>query len=156
MNLKNVQTNFNQFSIGFASYVNNNTIKNLWVVDVIGKLGSKATNAHILEVHLEELKKQGISWKPRSHLSLPWAFFKVNNNQPIDLNANQIMRYIIYHNQVCGRESLALCMRCYKGFITYHKANGITAMKKYVEDEHVTLLAKYLEHVTNQLRSTCD
>jgi hypothetical protein len=55
--LKNVQTNFNQFSIGFASYVNNNTIKNLWVVDIIGELGSKATNAHILEVHLEEFSR---------------------------------------------------------------------------------------------------
>ncbi len=153
--MKNVQTNFNHFSIKFANYASNNTRKKLWVVVVIGELGSIATNAHILQMHLE-LKKQGITWKPHSHLSLSWAFFKVNNNQPIDLDANQIMGCIIYHNQVCSRESLALCMRCYKGFNTYYKVNGIIAMKKHVEDEHVTLLGKYLEHVTNQLKSTCD
>ncbi len=72
------------------------------------------------------------------------GIFQGNNNQPIDFNANEIVRCIIYHNQVCGHESLALRMRCYKSFITYHKANGITTMKKHVEDEHVTLLTKYL------------
>jgi hypothetical protein len=42
------------------------------------------------------------------------------------------MKCIIYHNETTPLEILAICTRCKKGFIAYHKFNGITTMKKYV------------------------
>ncbi len=65
------------------------------------------------------------------------GFFKVNDSQPIDMNVNQIMWCIIYHNHTCSLKIWALCIRCCKGFITiYHKTNGIATMKEHVEVEH--------------------
>jgi hypothetical protein len=43
-----------------------------------------------------------------------------------------------------------------KGLIAYHKANGIIAMKKHVEIEHVILFVKNLKNVTNQCKTTYD
>jgi hypothetical protein len=37
------------------------------------------------------------------------GLFKVNNNQPIDHDQNQVMRYIIYHGGIFHLEILALC-----------------------------------------------
>jgi hypothetical protein len=39
-----------------------------------------------------------------------------------------------------GFKISALHIRCCKGFIVYHKANGISAMKKRVEQKYVDLL----------------
>jgi hypothetical protein len=39
----------------------------------------------MFELHLEELKKQGLAWKLDKHVSPTRAFLKVNNNQPIIL-----------------------------------------------------------------------
>jgi hypothetical protein len=61
---------------------------------------------------------------------------------------------IINHNHMSSLEILALCIRCCKGLIAYHKVNGIIAVKEHVEFLHKTLLTKYLEHVTNQFWST--
>lgn len=63
--------------------------------------------------------------------------FKVNDNQPIDMNVNQIMWCIICHNHTCGPKIQTLCTKCCKGLITtYHKTNGIIPMKEHVEVEH--------------------
>ncbi len=40
---------------------------------------------------MEELKKQGVVWKPYNHNSLTWVFFKVNDNQLVNMNVNQII-----------------------------------------------------------------
>jgi hypothetical protein len=101
-------------------------------------------------MHLEELKKQGPTWKPHSCNFLTWVFIKINNSQPIDLNVNQIMKSIICHDHMCDLEILPLHMRCHKGLIAHQKTNAIIAIKKHVEVEHKTLLVKYLEHVSNQ------
>jgi hypothetical protein len=45
------------------------------------------------------------------------GFLKVNNNQPMDLEHNQIMRCIIYCNDFIGLEILAICTKCRKGLI---------------------------------------
>jgi hypothetical protein len=50
---------------------------------------------------------------------------------------------IICHNNVVGLEMLALCTKLQKGFIVYHKSNGITTMKKHVKLEHETLFKKF-------------
>jgi hypothetical protein len=78
------------------------------------------------------------------------AFFKkLNNNQLVDLSQNQIMRRIIYHNDIAPLKILAMCTRCKKGLIAYHEYNGITTMKKHVDFDHSILLKKLLEDVTN-------
>jgi hypothetical protein len=80
---------------------------------------------------------------------ITWAFFEVNNNQPINLSENQIMRCIICHSETNLPKILAMCIRRKKGFIAYHKFNGIQAMKNHVESDHSTLLQKLLENPTN-------
>jgi hypothetical protein len=104
---------------------------------------------HVVETHLENLWKQRAAWKLHYRNSITWAFLKVNDNQPINLFKNQIMRCIICHNEITLPKILAMCTRCRKGPIAYHKFNGIIAMKKHVESNHSTLLQKMLENPTN-------
>jgi hypothetical protein len=58
------------------------------------------------------------------------GFFQVNNNHLVDMNVNQIMGHIICHNHTCDPKIIALHITCHKSFTTYHKANGIIAMKQ--------------------------
>jgi hypothetical protein len=74
---------------------------------------------------------------------ITWAFSKVNDNQPINLSKNQIMRCIIYHNETTPFKILAIHTRCRKGHIAFYKFNGITTMKKHVESYHYTLLKNF-------------
>ncbi len=53
------------------------------------------------------------------------------------------MCYIIYHGGTAPLEVLAMHIRCRKGWIVYHKSNGIMAMKN-----HVVLLKIFLEYST--------
>jgi hypothetical protein len=52
---------------------------------------------------------------------------------------------IVCHNDVVGPEIFELYTRLRKGFIVYHKSNGITTMKKHVELEHNTLIKKFCQ-----------
>jgi hypothetical protein len=54
-----------------------------------------------------------------------------------------ITQCIICHSNVVGLEILALHAKSRKGFIAYHKLNGIKYMKKHVELEHITLIKKF-------------
>ncbi len=85
---------------------------------------------HVTKMHLENLWKLRLAWKPHYRNSITWAFFKVNDNQHVDLSQNQIMRCIICHSDTTALEILAICTRYKKGLIAYHKLNGIIAMKK--------------------------
>jgi hypothetical protein len=76
---------------------------------------------HVVEAHLENLWKHILAWKPHYRNSITWAFFKVNDNQPIKLSKNQIMKCIICHNETTLPEILAMRTRCKKGLIAYHK-----------------------------------
>jgi len=53
--------------------VNSLTIENLQVVDATGELPFKThdvvNEAYQIEVHMEELKKQGLVWKPHNYNS---------------------------------------------------------------------------------------
>ncbi len=116
LNLENVQTNLNPLQIRFASSETNSTIENFQAIDVTRELDFEVVDvvdSHLIEVNLEELKKQGLVWNLHRCISLTWAFSKVNNNQPININANQIMKCTIYHNQIYGPKILALHMKCY-------------------------------------------
>jgi hypothetical protein len=63
----------------------------------------------------------------------------------MDLDHNQIMICVIYHHDSIGLEILAMCTRCKKRLITYHKNNGITSMKKHVEANHFALMKNLVE-----------
>jgi hypothetical protein len=73
----------------------------------------------------------------------------VNDNQLVNLFENHIMICIICHSEIIPHEFFAIYTRCKKGFIAYHKFNGIIAMKIHVEFDHSTLLQKFLEDPTN-------
>jgi hypothetical protein len=51
--------------------------------------------------------------------------------------------YIVCHGEIIGPKILCASIRCRKGLI--HKANGISTMKKCVEQHHVDLLLKYVK-----------
>jgi hypothetical protein len=89
-------------------------------------------HAYITKMHLENLRQQRFLWKPHSYTSFTWAFLKVNNNQPMDFDHNQIMK-ILCHVDFVDLEILPMHTKCKKGLITYHKTNGITTMKKHVD-----------------------
>ncbi len=101
-----------------------------------------------VEAHLENLLKWRLTWKLHYHNSIIWAFFKVTNNQSINLFKNQIMKCIICHIEITFLKILAMHIRCGKGLIAYHKFNGIITMKKMLNDRS-TLLQKLLVDPTN-------
>lgn len=47
--------------------------------------------AYILKLYMKELKKQGIAWKPHNQNLHIQGFYKVNNNQLVTFDKNQIM-----------------------------------------------------------------
>lgn len=126
---------FNPISVSFIGCANNSVIKNLGVVYAIEKSCLSKVKACLTQVY-PKLKKQGFAWKLHNCKLMTWAFFKISNNQPIDLNVNQIMICIICNNHMCNLKILASCIECHKGFIAYYKANGIIAMKKHVKVTH--------------------
>ncbi len=88
-------------------------------------------------------------WKPHYCNSRTWVYFKVNNNQPMEISQNQIMKCVICQNDIIPLEILSMHTRCRKDLIAYHKSNGITTMKKHVDSNHSILLKKMLEDATN-------
>jgi len=74
----------------------------------------------------------------------------------MDLSQNQLMKCIVCHNDTIPLEILAMCTRCKKCFIAYHKFNGITTMKNHVKINHSTLLKKLLKDESNALRFFLD
>jgi len=91
------------------------------------------------EVLLETMKKQLVCWKAHERTSPTWTFFKINDNKQVDLNQSQVVQCIVCHRKIVGLEILALCTRCHKGLIAYNKCNGISAMRKHVEQDHASL-----------------
>jgi hypothetical protein len=72
-------------------------------------VGANADNPLLQEVLLETMKKQLTSWKPHQKTSTTWAFFKVNDNQGVDLKQSQIMCCIVCPDETVGFKILALC-----------------------------------------------
>jgi hypothetical protein len=66
------------------------------------------------------------------------------------------MRCVICHSDIVPPKILAMCIRCMKNLIAYHKFNGIITMKKHVESHHFSLLKKLLEDGANfAIRFNC-
>ena len=77
------------------------------------------------------LRWQASFWKPWNRNANNWAFFAVNNSDPVNLNKPQVLRCILCYGHVVninlGQRSSS---RSKKGLVTYDKCNGTTAMKK--------------------------
>jgi len=136
----------NEEILAFVKY-DNNRIGNVQIACESGELKipkvinvEKHDDAYIIETHLKVLWKQKLFWKPHYSTSFTWAFFKVNNNELMDLDYNQIMRYIICHNDFVGPKILIMCTKCKKRLISYDKTNGIIVMRKHVDVNHYALL----------------
>jgi hypothetical protein len=69
----------------------------------------------------------------------------------MDLDDNQIL---ICHHDFIGPKILAMCIKCKKGLITYHKSIGITTTQKHVETNHFALLKKLIEDLNIALVKT--
>jgi hypothetical protein len=52
---------------------------------------------------------------------------------------------IVCHYQTVGPKILTIRIRSQKGFIGYHKSNGISVMNIHIEVEHDNLLKRYVE-----------
>jgi hypothetical protein len=50
-----------------------------------------------------------------------------------------------------GLKVFPLCIKLWKGFIAYHKSNGITSIKKHVKIEYNVVLKKFLDNITNAI-----
>jgi hypothetical protein len=57
------------------------------------------------------------------------------------------MRCIVCRNEMVSFEIMALCIRCHKSLIVYHKVNDILTMNKHVEQDHVVLFKRYVKEV---------
>jgi hypothetical protein len=82
-------------------------LENSKVVDAKGH-----DDAYITKMCLENLHKQRFFLKPHYYTSFTWAFFKVNNNQLLDLKHNQIMKCIICHHDYVSPKILVMHTRC--------------------------------------------
>jgi hypothetical protein len=66
---------------------------------------------HVFDMHMTNLRKQGIVWKHFNWNLFTWAFYNVKNSQVIDLIQNLVMQCIICHNEMVGLEILTLRTR---------------------------------------------
>jgi hypothetical protein len=84
---------------------------------------------YVNKLHMGSLKLQAIEWKSYNLNLSTWAFYKVNDNQVVNLEMNQQMRCIICHSQMSNLKILTLHRKLCKGFIKYHKSNAIIFTK---------------------------
>jgi hypothetical protein len=103
---------------------------------------------------LEEVTKV---LKPLLKDLVTWAFFKVNNNLHVDLGQNQVMRCIsLCRSETTSLKIMALHTICCKGFIAYHKVNGILAMKNtWSKIVLICLIGIWSKIMLIYLESTC-
>jgi hypothetical protein len=109
-------------------------------MNVLEQEAASNTNVANLKMEamlLENLKQQQKFWKPHQRSSIIWAFLKMNNNKLVCLEYSQVMHCIVCHNWL---QDFSLTHKMCKGLIVYHKANGISTMKKHVEQKYVNLL----------------
>jgi hypothetical protein len=82
----------NEIPLAFIGYDNNYNLDNVQLTHEGGELEILYVVAIdeqiVTKMHLEYLWKQKVAWKLHYHNSPTWAFFKVNNNQPVNLFQN--------------------------------------------------------------------
>jgi hypothetical protein len=89
-------------------------------------------------------------WRGHNRNALCWSFYIVNDNNIIDGSKLQIMRcmiccvnFVLYNPRTKERRRI----------ITYSKRNGIIAIKKHVDVDHVVLANRFEEKVKSPLRN---
>ncbi len=73
----------------------------------------------------------------------------LNDNNIVDGNKPQIMRHMICHVNFVPFNPRK---KERKGIITYYKKNGIIALKKHVDANHVMLAKRFEEEMNSPLR----
>ena len=73
-----------------------------------------------------------------------------NNNEQILLDKPQVLCCLLCHFDALGADMLALKTRGRKGLITYNKAHGMNAMKKYVEHEHGEVSSRFYKDIAER------
>ncbi|CAK9190719.1 unnamed protein product [Sphagnum troendelagicum] len=101
------------------------------------------------EVALQLLHEQAAKWKLWSRNASSWAFFAVNDNEPVQVETPQVLRCILCRPEAVNLDVLAQRTRARKGVITYNKANGTTAMRKHIESEHPSIAKSYEAEIEN-------
>jgi hypothetical protein len=96
--------------VGCVARCNNNNIVNILKQETPSNVGTN--DLIVQEVLLENLRKQAKVWKPHHRTFHMKVFLKVNNNQPIDLGQNQVMKCIVCHNETICIKIMGLCTRC--------------------------------------------
>jgi hypothetical protein len=108
-------TSYGNNSYGYVQVLYHNHLKISGVVDV-----EVFNGAYITKMHLENLQNNGCFRSHTNALCSRGQFLKMNTNQLVDLEHNQIMKcVIICHNDFVGLEILAMHIGCKKGLITY-------------------------------------
>ncbi len=97
--------------VGCVAKCSNNNIVNKLKQEAPSNVGTN--DLIVQEVLLENLRKQSKVWKPHHRTFHTRVFFKVNNNQPIDLGQNQVMKCIVCHNETICIKILVLHTRCH-------------------------------------------
>jgi hypothetical protein len=103
-----------------------------------------------MKENLKKLHAQWKIWKPHGKFSLCWSFYCVNNNAKVDSVNTQIMRCILYYQNLVFRINTRIQAR--KGLISYYKINGIISFKKHVDVDHF-FIAQMFEEMNSLLRS---
>ncbi len=101
------------------------------------------------EVALQLLHEQAAKWKLWSRNASSWAFFAVNDNEPVQVETPQVLRCILCRPEAVNLDVLSQRTRARKGVITYNKANGTTAMRKHIESEHPSIAKSYEAEIEN-------
>lgn len=70
--------------------------------------------------------------KPHQRTLNTWAFFKINNNQKVDLQHSQIMQCIVYHSETMGLKVIGLHIRYHKRFIAYNKVHNMWSKNMFL------------------------
>jgi hypothetical protein len=89
------------------------------------------------ENNFKKLYVQRTFWRRNSRNALCWAFYCVNDNKEVNAIAPQTMWCILCHNNPISNVNPKTQAR--KGLIIYNSSNGIAALRKHVNSNHLII-----------------
>lgn len=90
---------------------------------------------------LDKLHAQRNKWRPHNKNDLCQSFYYVNDKTKMDGKVPQFMKcYMCYKNPIEISNSRMQLRTC---IIIYYKTNGIAALKKCVDVDHVVITIKF-------------
>ncbi len=76
------------------------------------------------------------NWRGHDGNPICWAIYCVNDDKKIDPRNLQVMRCLLYYNNLVHARNPNIKKR--KGLITYYKTYVIMTLEKHVDSDHVT------------------